>query len=118
MDDTTRSALLKLVADQLEHGMPELCGVIMPDGDFVEVPNIHAEPALGFHMEPRTFLGLLGLGAVATWHTHPGKDPNLSDEDLVGFQQWPNLEHHIVGIRDGVPTVHSFKVDDGIVVTA
>jgi proteasome lid subunit RPN8/RPN11 len=103
----------------LKFGAEERCGVIAADGSIMEVPNIHEEPVKGFHMEPTCFLVAVEAGAVATWHTHPGRDPNLSEEDMAGFRAWPQLEHHIIGIRDGEPTVHSFRViDDGVVVTA
>jgi len=114
----TASNLLANFAEALEPGAAERCGVVMPDGEIVEIKNIHANPVEGFHMEPRAFLGYVENGAVATWHTHPGNDPNLSQEDYEGFHAWPNLVHHIVGIRDGEPAVHSFKFVDGVLVTA
>lgn len=107
------STLLAELSDALELGTPERCGILTADGHLVEIPNIHADPVKGFHMEPVAFLACLEAGAVATWHTHPGKDPNLSEEDMRGFLQWPMLTHHIVGIRDGEPTVHSFGVKHG-----
>lgn len=96
----------------------ECCGVILADGDVMQLPNIHSDPAAGFHIEPKSFLEQLELGAIGTWHTHPQADPNLSHEDMAGFRQWPNLTHYIVGIRDGEPFVEVFKVEDGIVVRA
>jgi hypothetical protein len=37
----------------------------------------------------------------------------------TGFRAWPQLTHHIIGMRDGAVTVETFKViDDGIVVKA
>lgn len=114
----TKSLLLSSLRDALELGAAERCGLVLADGTLAEVDNIHPEPARGFEMCPKAFL-LVVADAVATWHTHPGKDPNLSQEDRNGFRQWPNLIHHIVGIRDGEPAVHSFKVvEGGIVVTA
>lgn len=111
------SELLDFV--ELEAGQPERCGVILGDGEIVELLNVHAEPEKGFHMDPKAFLEQIDDGAVGTWHTHPGRDPNLSEEDMNGFRQWPRLTHHIIGIRDGQPAVATFKVlDDGIVVNA
>lgn len=119
MTDTTRKLLDFVEETDLAPGQPELCGVILADGDIMQLPNIHEEPVKGFHMDPAAFLEQIEAGAVATWHTHPGRDPNLSEEDMGGFRQWPNLVHHIVGIRDGEPGVHSFRViEDGVVVTA
>jgi proteasome lid subunit RPN8/RPN11 len=113
-----KSALLEFVeADDLRLEEPELCGLVLTDGTVVQLSNIHPEPQNGFHMDPEQLLARLD-DAVATWHTHPGRDPNLSEEDMSGFRAWPSLTHHIVGIRDGEPTVHSFAVlDDDVVVS-
>ena len=97
-------------------GTPERCGVVTATGELVEIPNTHPEPQHGFFMCPISLLRV-AADAVATWHTHPGSDPNLSDEDYAGFMQWPQLQHHIVGVRDGKPTVHTFEVRNGVLVT-
>jgi proteasome lid subunit RPN8/RPN11 len=114
------SALLDFVgAAGLHYGEPECCGIITAEGDVVQLPNIHPEPEKGFHIDPKAFLEQLAAGAVATWHTHPGRDPNLSEEDMNGFRAWPSLQHYIVGIRDGKPAVATFKVlEDDVVVNA
>lgn len=101
----------------LAPGADERCGLILADGSVVEIGNIHTDPVKGFHMEPTSFLAHVEAGAVATWHTHPARDPNLSEEDMQGFLQWPQLTHHILGIRDGAPAVHSFAVKNGFLVT-
>jgi proteasome lid subunit RPN8/RPN11 len=111
------SKLLSNLSDALAPGAPERCGLIGPRGGFIEVDNLHETPELGFHMDPSAFLSAVKSGAVATWHTHPGKDPNLSEEDMRGFKQWPQLKHYVVGIRDGEPTVVAFEVRDNIVVS-
>lgn len=118
MSDIASKLIDFVEAEELAYGQPELCGIVTADGDVAQLPNIHADPLRGFHIEPAAFLDALKAGAVATWHTHPGKDPNLSEEDMAGFRQWPQLVHHILGIRDGEPHVHSFRVVDGAVVTA
>lgn len=115
MPDTN---LLAELNDALEHGAAERCGVITADGQVIEIQNIHENPVVGFHMEPGAFIQAVEAGAIATWHTHPGRDPNLSQEDFEGFHAWPNLVHHIIGIRDGEPAVHSFRFEDGALVTA
>lgn len=112
------SKLLADIPGALDPGASEHCGLILTDGTFVHVANLHAEPVKGFHMDPKELVFYAGQ-ISATWHTHPAQDPNLSEEDMNGFRQWPELEHHIIGIRDGKPTVHTFRVlDDGVVVSA
>lgn len=113
------SQLLSEFPEALAPGAEERCGVVRPDGTIWQIANIHREPARGFIMEPKSFLAEVEAGALATWHTHPAGDPNLSEEDLNGFRAWPSLEHHIIGIRDGKPLILTFKVlDDGVVVNA
>lgn len=117
MSDMIVSSLLDFVEDdELRPGEPEYCGVIRADGTVLQLPNVHTEPTRGFEIDPRAFLEQLEAGAVATWHTHPAADPNLSEEDMNGFRQWPQLLHHIVGIRDGEKTVVTFKVLEGGIV--
>ncbi|WP_037500759.1 hypothetical protein [Sphingomonas jaspsi] len=113
----TQSVLLTELAGSLEFGQPERCGVITAAGELLEIENIHTDPVKGFHMDPLSFLKAIEDGATATWHTHPAADPNLSEDDRQGFAQWPELTHHIVGIRDGEPTVHSFAFVNDILVT-
>lgn len=103
--------MIDIASDKVER-----CGVVLKDGSWLEISNVHPEPEKGFHMDPTSFVAALEAGAVATWHTHPGKDPNLSEEDMIGFRQWPQLKHYIVGIRDGVQTVAAFEIKDGVVV--
>jgi proteasome lid subunit RPN8/RPN11 len=48
---------------------------------------------------------------AGTWHTHPGKEAALSQDDYLGFANWPELTHYIVG-TDGV---RAYRVVDGII---
>lgn len=94
----------------------ERCGFVLKDGTAVEVANIHANPSVGYEMDPVAALKVMETGdVVATWHTHPDSDPNLSGEDYSGFLSWPDLEHAIIGWRDGKVVVARFKVEDGLV---
>lgn len=97
-------------------GTPERCGVLTNHGEVIEMTNIHPEPLRGFRMDPSEIL-LHFSDAKATWHTHPGSDPNLSEEDYAGFMQWPALGHIIVGFRDNLPKALCFGVEDGVLVT-
>lgn len=91
-------------------GTPERCGIIKKDGAVLELPNVHEEPTKGFRMGVNDILEHFG-DAEATWHTHPGMDPNLSEDDFAGFSNWPDLTHYIVGVRDGEPKVVGYKFD-------
>lgn len=95
----------------------ERCGLILRDGTIVEIENIHTEPQRGYRMNPEAVLPFITVNAVkGTWHTHPGSDPNLSQEDYAGFLQWPELTHIIVGEIGGEPVADVYVVDRGLVV--
>lgn len=96
------------------HETLERCGLVV-DGELIEVTNIHLNPLKGFRMDPTEMLPLIEK-ASASWHTHPQEDPELSEEDYAGFTQWPKLVHHIVGVREGVPTVESYEIVGGLVI--
>lgn len=111
--------LLSEFPHALDASGEERCGVVRRDGTIWQIANIHREPQRGFIMEPKSFLTEVEEGASATWHTHPGHDPALSEDDMEGFRAWPNLRHHIIGIRHGEVTVTSYTVlEDGVVVKA
>src|SRR3546814_11024753 len=79
----------------------ERCGFVLRDGTVVEITNVHDEPERGFRMAPARVLEYVdNPDLVGTWHTHPGGDPNLSQEDYAGFLHWPALEPLIVGTLD------------------
>lgn len=88
----------------------ERCGFILEDDVVIEVTNIAENPADAFKISADDLI-LYAETAVGTWHTHPRGDANLSEQDYVGFLQWPKLTHYIVG-RDGV---RSYQVHDGFV---
>lgn len=94
----------------------ELCGFILKDGTVVHCANIAPDPTLGYEMDPIEVLQYLD-DAAATWHTHPDTDPNLSGEDYSGFLSWPDMEHVIIGLRNGRPAVMRYKIEHGLVVT-
>ena len=92
----------------------ERCGIILDDDEIVELPNISTTPDRAFEIDPAQMLVHLTSGRLTgTWHTHPDADPNLSEEDRVCFQNWPNLVHYIVGRRNKEPTVVKYVVEDG-----
>lgn len=101
-----------------DEGTPERCGLILKTGRIVELKNVAENPVTGFRMNPTEVLNFLSkkrANPAATWHTHPGGDPNLSEKDMAGFLQWPDLDHYIIGVRNGVRTVTKFEVVDGVI---
>lgn len=111
MPDIKSLLLLKLEPS----GSPERCGVISTEGEVVELTNAHVSPQLGFQFSAAdTFEWLASGKAAATWHTHPGEDPNLSEEDYAGFLQWPELTHWIVGLREE-PLAIPYTISAGLV---
>lgn len=96
----------------------ERCGVIMKDGNAVELENLADQPTVSFEMPPKAFLELVKTGEVeATWHTHPKSSPVLSGADYATFLNWPELLHHVIGIENGEVAVLTYKVEDGVVIT-
>lgn len=104
-----------IISHLTPEGTPERCGIITKAGKVLELANVHGDPVLGFRIAPEDIIEHFE-DAEATWHTHPGADPNLSEEDYAGFMQWPDLTHHVAGLRDGKPLVLGFVVADGILV--
>lgn len=92
-------------------GDNERVGFILKSGEIVEVENVAEDPTCGFDVRPEDLIKYEDE-AVATWHTHPGKDANLSLEDMEAFVSWPDWIHYIVGERD----VRAYVVKNGMVV--
>lgn len=93
----------------------ERCGLILSNGDVIEIANVAPDPTLSYEMDSASVLKWLE-DTVGTWHTHPDTDPNLSDEDHDGFMAWPDLTHSIIGRRGGEVVVVTYKVEDGVLV--
>lgn len=107
MADISPKLRLKLQADDHE----ERCGLVLRSGRIIETINRHPQPALGFVIPGKDLLKYQKT-VVGTWHTHPrGQTSHLSQEDWLGFSQWPHLTHHVIG-ADGV---RSYVVEDGMV---
>lgn len=103
-----------LLASQLSPlltGSKERVGFILANGELVEVENVCSEPEQGFEVSGADLVKY-EHDAIATWHTHPGKDSNLSVNDYRGFKNWPKLTHYIVGI-DGVS---GYAIDNGALI--
>jgi proteasome lid subunit RPN8/RPN11 len=93
----------------------ERCGLILKDGTILELVNVHDTPERGYRMDPTAALPHLE-NLTGTWHTHPDSDPNLSEEDYAGFLAWPDLEHYIIGRRNGQLAVSKYIVEEGMVI--
>ena len=107
--------MLDITSFLTPEGTPERCGIITHDDEVLELSNVAAEPSVGFRFDPWDIATQFPF-AKATWHTHPGTDPNLSEEDYAGFSQWPELLHGIVGLRKGEATTLWFGTEDGVLV--
>lgn len=95
----------------------ERCGVLLKDGTVVELANLADDPRKSFEMDLEPVLDHIDADAIeAMWHTHPDEDPTLSGDDHSCFLSWPDLEHIIIGIRDGNVVVLRYRVEQGLVI--
>lgn len=95
-------------------GLPrERVGLILDDDSLVELANVSAEPENSFLVLADDLLPYLRR-IRGTFHTHPmgGLDPTA--DDILGFQQWPDLEHWIVAPEGA----QRFRVEHGAVIRA
>ncbi len=106
------SGITSFLLTKLE-GENERVGFILKTGEIVEVENTSIEPKQAFDVSGADIVKYTPI-AVATWHTHPDQDSNLSFEDFQAFLNWPELEHYIIG-TDGIT---KYIVDDGEVLVA
>lgn len=92
---------MRAIASRFKPGAPtEICGLVLRSGRVIEVPNAHPEPEKGFAISANE-MHRYRRSVAGTWHTHPHQPAALSQDDYVGFSQWPGLTHFIVG-TDGV----------------
>ncbi|WP_375263924.1 hypothetical protein [Palleronia sp.] len=94
-------------------GLHERVGFILESGEIVECKNISPDPENAFEVAPEETIRYAD-DAVATWHTHPGGDNNLSANDYEMFLAWPGFSHFIVG-ENGV---QEYIIADGDVLIA
>ncbi len=73
----------------------ERCGVILADDSIIEIPNTHSEPSDNFSFSKEQFEKY--PNCVATWHTHPSGEANLSVNDYNTFLKNPKFFNYIVG---------------------
>lgn len=83
----------------------ERFGLLLCDWDVVEFPNESETPSLGLRVDQKKVAPYLPR-AIATWHTHPQNNVNLSATDYAMFLTMPGLIHYIVTER----RIRSFRV--------
>lgn len=89
------------------NSLVERCGLILKDGTIIELVNTHPKPDENFSFSKEEFNKY--PTCVATWHTHPRGNSNLTPEDYKAFLNYPEFFHYIVG--DG--TIWGFYVQEG-----
>lgn len=70
----------------------EVCGVITPDLEIQESPNLAPYPEDAFEFRQEDLEGM-----TASWHSHPKSSPNLSIPDFYFFKSWPSMVHFVIG---------------------
>jgi len=86
---------------------PERVGFIV-DNEVVEVENQHPLSKELFEVSFEDQEAYLAK-ASAIWHTQPSKTSQLSYEDYLGFLNFPEHKHIVIGF-DGL---RIYKVEDG-----
>ncbi len=76
-------------------------GGYLKGNEVIEVENDHINPLEGFSFSCDSLEMLEDDEVIATFHTHPNGEKNLSKQDCEAFKNWANLLHFIVG-KDGI----------------
>lgn len=109
------NSLKKALCNLYNHEGAERVGFILNDGSVIEVRNAAMEPEKGFEVSGEDIIKYATKGnCLAVWHTHPGKESNLSGEDLRAVTQWSDLVHFVIG-NDGV-SAYRYNVEKKAVV--
>lgn len=99
--------LAKLKALYTESG-PERVGFLTKRNKVVEVENRSPIPKDFFEVS-QDDLDVNLDNAKAIWHTQPGRTSQLSYDDYLGFLNFPEHQHIVIGL-DGL---RIYKVEDG-----
>lgn len=75
---------------------PERAGFILNDNMIVECKNHCLNPNDGFEISGNDLIQY-ETSMIATWHTHPGGNADLSPADFIAFRNWPMLKHYVIG---------------------
>jgi proteasome lid subunit RPN8/RPN11 len=105
-------AIARKLQRKLRKGaIKERCGLVLADGSILDVENKHPRPEVGVLFPARELVDH-EHELAATWHTHPSTPSRLSQEDYIGFLQWPHIKHYIIA-NDGV---RCYRIEDGLIV--
>lgn len=88
----------------------EKVGLILSNGEIIHLDNVSPIPENAFEVRPGDLITYEDR-AVASWHTHPTTEAELSGEDYVGFLMWPDLLHLIISATE----VRGYVVKNGAV---
>lgn len=98
----SESELRLLLQKRHEPDSIERVGFVARDGSIIEVVNISPDPYKSFIVRGEDIMKYaFDENIIATWHTHPQKDANLTVQDNEMFLNHPQLRHYIIG-TDGV----------------
>lgn len=81
----TQAALVRLAAQSPE---AEVCGFVTSDGMVHTIPNVSANPAHAFFMDPQLQIAFLKENhenVIGVFHTHPGGGIEPSEQDGKGW---------------------------------
>lgn len=82
-------------------------------GLVIDVFNISNDPENSFMVLGEDILRWgLHPETTASWHTHPGRNANLSVADYESFLNYPLLLHYIIGKNE----IRVYRVEDGTVI--
>lgn len=78
----------------------ERCGIVLLDGEVVELPNVWHEPERGFgilHEDVAPYIAKHGIDYfLGVWHTHPSNTCHPSELDRIGWISIPGVRYFIV----------------------
>lgn len=86
-------------------------GFVLKGNKIVEVENKCSDPINGFEVSGSD-LAKYYDDVIASWHTHPDVDTEITAEDYKSFLNYPHWVHYIINTKG----VFAYKVEDGIVV--
>ena len=91
----------------------ERCGLILDGDRIIELENVAEDPVKDFSTRPEDVAQYIDE-AWATWHTHPGGDSQLTNEDYHTFAAFKDFNHFIVG----ADKVSRYVEKDGAILNA